>query len=69
MSKNVENYSIDYRSQCFHNLDWFHWFANSLPPPFNAGDLGSIPGWGTKIPHVRTQLSLRATTTEVEHLD
>ena len=19
---------------------------------FNAGDMGSIPGWGTKIPHV-----------------
>lgn len=31
MSKNVENYSIDYRSQCFHNLDWFHWFADNLP--------------------------------------
>ena len=26
--------------------------------PSNAGDLGSIPGLGTKIPHV--QLSLRA---------
>ena len=20
-------------------------------PPFNAGDTGSIPGWGTKVPH------------------
>ena len=20
-------------------------------PPSNAGDVGSIPGWGTKIPH------------------
>ena len=19
--------------------------------PFNAGDVGSIPGWGTKVPH------------------
>ena len=28
MSKNVKNYSIDYRS---HNLDWSHWFANNLP--------------------------------------
>ena len=24
----------------------------------NAGDAGSIPGWGTKIPHVMGQLSL-----------
>ena len=28
MSKNVKNFSIDYRS---HNLDWSHWFANNLP--------------------------------------
>ena len=33
-------------------------------PPANAGDVGSIPGWGTKIPHAVEQLSLRATTTE-----
>ena len=30
----------------------------------NAGDTGSIPGWGTKIPHAAGQLSLRAATTE-----
>ena len=29
-----------------------------------AGDTGSIPGWGTKIPHTSGQLSLSATTTE-----
>ena len=29
-------------------------------PPSNAGDVGSIPGWGTKIPHAEGQLSLRA---------
>ena len=22
-------------------------------PPYTAGDMGSIPGWGTRIPHVR----------------
>ena len=33
-------------------------------PPSNAGDAGSIPGWGTKIPHAAGQLSLCATTTE-----
>ena len=33
-------------------------------PPYNAGDAGSIPGQGTKIPHAVEQLSLHATTTE-----
>ena len=32
--------------------------------PSNAGDAGSIPGRGTKIPHAAGQLSLCATTTE-----
>ena len=25
-------------------------------PPANAGDMGSIPGWETKIPHAMGQL-------------
>ena len=33
-------------------------------PPSNAGDVGSIPGWGTKIPHATGQLSPSATSTE-----
>ena len=33
-------------------------------PPSNAGDAGSIPGRGTKIPHAVEQLSPRAATTE-----
>ena len=37
-------------------------------PPSNAGDMGSIPGRGTKIPHAAGQLSLRATTTELAYL-
>ena len=32
--------------------------------PSNAGDMGSIPGQGTKIPHAAGQLSPCATTTE-----
>ena len=31
-----------------------HWLCGVLstgPPPSNARDVGSIPGWGTKIPH------------------
>ena len=30
-------------------------------PPYSAGDMGSIPGQGTKIPHAAGQLSPRAT--------
>ena len=33
-------------------------------PPSNAGDTGSIPGQGTKIPHAEGQLSPRASTRE-----
>ena len=36
-------------------------------PPYNAGDAGSIPGQGTKIPHAAGQLSPCATTTEPTH--
>ena len=38
-------------------------------PPSNAGDAGSIPGQGTKIPHAAGQLSPRAATAEPEHLN
>ena len=34
-------------------------------PPCNAGDVSSIPGQGTKIPHAVEQLSPPATTTEL----
>ena len=33
----------------------------------SAGDAGSIPGWGTKIPHAMEQLSLHATTGQSVH--
>ena len=32
--------------------------------PSNAGNMGLIPGWGTKITQAAGQLSLRATTAE-----
>ena len=35
--------------------------------PSNAGDLGSISDWGTKIPHAMGQLSLSATTKDPLH--
>ena len=36
-------------------------------PPSNAGDAGSIPHRGTKIPHATGQLRLHAATTEPVH--
>ena len=36
-------------------------------PPCNAGDMSSIPGQGTKIPHAMGKLRSRATTTESTH--
>ena len=38
-------------------------------PPSNAGDVGSIPGQGTKIPHGVGQQSLHSTTTELACLN
>ena len=32
--------------------------------PFNAGDAGSIPGWGTKIPHAEGKLTSCASATK-----
>ena len=33
--------------------------------PSNEGDTGSIPGWGTEIPHAVGQLSPQTTTRKV----
>ena len=38
-------------------------------PPYKAGDTGSIPGQGNKIPHAMGQLSPHATTTELACLN
>ena len=37
--------------------------------PYSAGDVDSIPGQGTKIPHVAGQISPRTTTTELTRLN
>ena len=37
--------------------------------PHNAGDVGLIPGQGTKIPHAARQLSPCTTTTELARLN
>ena len=36
-------------------------------PPPNAGDMSSIAGWGTKIPHALGQLSLHVTRESMCH--
>ena len=33
-------------------------------PSSNAGDMGWIPGWGTKLPYAQGQLSPHTTATE-----
>ena len=38
-------------------------------PSYNAGDAGSIPGQGTRIPRATGQLSSRAATTELARLN
>ena len=57
----------------FHNERSFEKIRNPGTPlggpvvrnlPSNAGDVGSISGWSTKIPHAAEQLCPRATTRE-----
>ena len=38
----------------------FLWWSVVKNLPFNAGDMGSITGWETKIPHAPGQLSSKA---------
>ena len=45
------------------------WWSSGKESPYNAGDAGSIPGQGTKIPHAVGQLSPRTTTTELMRLN
>ena len=44
------------------------WEFSGVPvvknPSANAGDVGSIPGRGTRIPHAAEELNLHATATE-----
>ena len=51
----------------YHNLKWHRDFPGGPVVrnlSCNAGDAGSIPGRGTKIPHATGQLSSHATTRE-----
>ena len=53
----------EYLSKCPHPWD-FPGGPVVKNPLSNAGDEGSIPGWGIKIPHAAGQLSPCTTTTE-----
>ena len=46
------------------NLQDFPGGAVVKDSPCNAGDMGSIPGWGTKIPQALGQLNPCGVTTE-----
>ena len=66
---------VDVTEQCLAQGVMYEVEARNLPggpvvknPPSNAGDKGSIPGWGTKIPHAVGQLILCATTREAHML-
>ena len=66
--KNID--SKRYMHPCVHSSTIYH-SQGDFPggpvvknPPSNAADAGSIPGWGTRIPHAVGQLSLRTTTRE-----
>ena len=58
MSKNVHNSTIKNRTRDFPGGPMVK------NPPSNAGDAGSIPGQGTKIPHAMGQLNPHAATRE-----
>ena len=45
------------------------WWPVVKNPPANAGDVGWIPGLGTKIPHAMGQLSLDGATIASTHSD
>ena len=51
------------------NIVGLPWWSSGKESPSNAGDTGSIPGWGTKIPHAMGQLSPHAATTEFVRLN
>ena len=57
--------------KCAVNMDNLKLKAGDFPggpvvknPPANTGDMGSIPGQGTRVPHAVEQLSPSATTRE-----
>ena len=43
------------------------WWSSGQESAFQCKEMGSIPGWGTKIPHATGQLSLSTVATEPVH--
>ena len=64
----LEGYQLSLRSSCSQMQAWdFPGGAAARSLPCNAGDVGLIPGQGTRIPHALEPLSQWATTTEPAH--
>ena len=58
----AENLQGNCQSPCFTGGD-FPGSPVVKNPPYDAGDAGSISGWGTKIPRAMEQLGLLTATT------
>ena len=56
--------SKDLKFHCKTNIKGFPGGSVVKNPPASEGDMGSIPGQGTKTPHTKEQLSPCATTIE-----
>ena len=68
LGNQLEGYQLSLRSSWSQMQAWgFPGGAAVRNLPCNAGDMGSIPGQGTRIPHALEPLSQRATTTEPAH--
>ena len=59
----------------WHNLlvngvgEWLPGGPVVMNPPYNDGDVGSTPGWGTKIPQEATKIPHAATKTQCRQID
>ena len=70
MSPGLSLSRVTTHSVSLSSINKYHWDFPGGPviksSPSNAGDAGSIPGWGTKIPHGMGQLGPCATTEKVK---
>ena len=67
----IVNHGYHYSNYSYSNLFEFRDFsvgAEVQSSPSSAGDTGSTPGWGTKIPQAMVHLSLSAATREARML-
>ena len=67
MSKSAETLRLFQYKSKFLGLPW--WSSGKESALQHVGNMGSIPGQGTKIPHATGQLSPQAITTELARLN